>query len=80
MQRTAVFVGSNLRVGLFGLGKSANTFYYDRAKDHYSPAPHDPALERLGIAYFQTAYELFESGHYRPSPPDGRVADAAGAK
>ena len=52
-----------------------NTFDYDPATDRYRPAARDPELERLGIAYFQTAYELFERGNYRPSLPDSRMAD-----
>ncbi len=52
---------------VFGLKKSVDTFRYDAVADRYSPAPPDPALERLGIAYFQTAYELFEQRNYRPA-------------
>ena len=56
---------------VFGLKKSVHTYRYDAAADRYAPAPRDPALERLGIAYFQTAYELFEQGRYQASdlPP-----------
>ncbi len=63
------------RLVVFGLGKSVNTFHYDPAADRYTPAARDPELERLGIAYFQTAYDLFERGYYLPSPPDSRMAD-----
>ena len=52
---------------VFGLKKSVYTYRYDPAADRYEPAPRDPELERLGIAYFQTAYELFEQRRYQPS-------------
>jgi hypothetical protein len=57
---------------VFGLGRKIDTFRYEPATDRYSPAPRDPELERLGIAYFQTAYELFEGGRYLPSAPESR--------
>ena len=52
---------------VFGLKKAVNHFHYDPATDLYEPAPPDTELERLGIAYFQTAYELFAAHHYEPS-------------
>jgi phosphoglycerol transferase MdoB-like AlkP superfamily enzyme len=52
---------------VFGLKKKVDTFRYDPATDTYAAIPRDPALERLGIAYFQTAYELFEQHRYQPS-------------
>jgi hypothetical protein len=67
------------RLVVYGLGKRVSTFRYDPGSDAYAPAPRDPALERLGIAFYQTAYELFESGRYLPSgAAAGRVAAAAG--
>ncbi len=57
------------RMVVFGLRKSVHTYQYDAATDRYAPAPRDPELERLGIAYFQTAYELFEQRRYQPSGP-----------
>jgi phosphoglycerol transferase MdoB-like AlkP superfamily enzyme len=62
------------RLVVFGLGKAIDSWFYDAASDRYSAAPRDPELERLGIAYFQTAYELFEDGRYLPSAPDRRYA------
>jgi phosphoglycerol transferase MdoB-like AlkP superfamily enzyme len=65
------------RIVIFGLKKSVDTYRYDPATDRYAPAPPDPELERLGIAYFQTAYELFEQRRYRPSDrpqPPARMA------
>ena len=55
------------RIVVFGLRKSVDTYRYDPATDTYSASTPDPALERLGIAYFQTAYELFEQHRYQPS-------------
>ncbi len=65
---------------VFGLGKSVNTFSYDPGSDRYAPAPRDPELERLGVAYFQTAYELFEAGRYLPSVAAAGQAAATGGQ
>jgi phosphoglycerol transferase MdoB-like AlkP superfamily enzyme len=67
------------RLVVYGLGKKVGTYRYDPGSDRYSPAPRDPGLERLGIAYFQTAYDLFEGGRYLPSGPAGRAVAAAAA-
>lgn len=64
---------------VFGLKRAADTFRYDRATDRYAPAPRDPELERLGIAYFQTAYELYEQHRYLPSLPPVQAASRAGS-
>jgi len=66
------------RMVVFGLKKEVSNYRYDPATDRYSPAPPDPELERLGIAYFQTAYELFASHRYEPAnalPPPLLAAD-----
>jgi phosphoglycerol transferase MdoB-like AlkP superfamily enzyme len=55
------------RMVVFGLKKAVHGYRYDRATDRYSPARPDPDLERLGIAYFQTAFELFATHRYEPS-------------
>lgn len=55
------------RIAVLGLGRSVETYRYDPEADRYSPLPRDAELERLGVAYFQTAYELFEQRRYRPS-------------
>ncbi len=65
---------------VFGLGKTVNTFSYDPGSDRYAAAPRDPELERLGIAYYQTAYELFEGGRYLPSADAGQAAATGGSK
>ena len=55
------------RIVVFGLKKAVSHFSYDQATDRYAPAAPDLELERLGVAYFQTAYELFATRRYRPS-------------
>jgi len=65
---------------VFGLKKTVNHFHYDPATNLYEPAPPDADLERLGVAYFQTAYELFTAHHYVPSgAPDPALTPAQGA-
>lgn len=58
------------RMVVFGLHKQVSNWFYDAATDRYTPAPRDPELERLGMAYFQTAYELFQQHRYLPSRTD----------
>jgi phosphoglycerol transferase MdoB-like AlkP superfamily enzyme len=65
------------RLVVFGLGKKVETYNYDPGSDRYTPAPADPELERLGVAYYQTAYELFEGRRYLPSDTVGQVADSS---
>ena len=65
------------RMVVFGLKRSVHTYDYDPSKNRYSAAPRDPELERLGIAYFQTAYDLFEQGRYQPSRPASNSARLA---
>ena len=65
------------KIVVFGLKKAVGTFRYDPATDSYAPAPRDPELERLGVAYFQTAYELYEQHRYLPSVPLARTASRA---
>jgi len=67
------------RLVVYGLDKRIDTYRYDPGSDRYSPAPRDPALERLGIAYYETAYDLFEGGRYLPSGPAIRNAGGATA-
>lgn len=62
------------RLVVFGLGKKVETYRYDPGSDRYAPAPPDPELERLGVAYYQTAYELFEGRRYLPSGQPGSFA------
>ncbi len=55
------------RLVVFGLKETVHHFRYDPATDLYESAPPDADLERLGIAYYQTAYELFAAHCYEPS-------------
>ncbi len=58
----AILEGNSLVV--FGLHKRIENYQYDQGSDTYRPAPHNPELENLGIAYFQTASELFRTRRY----------------
>ncbi|MGI9245797.1 MAG: LTA synthase family protein [Steroidobacteraceae bacterium] len=49
---------------VFGLGKTVDSFRYDREHRSFSAIAQDPALTALGIAYFQTAAELFKAHAY----------------
>jgi phosphoglycerol transferase MdoB-like AlkP superfamily enzyme len=62
------------RLAVLGLGKALGTWHYDPASDRYAPAPRDPDLERLAVAYFQTAYEMFEDGRFAPPEAQTRLA------
>ncbi len=52
------------RMVVFGLNKSEQTLNYDRTANIFMPAPPDNELADLGIAYYQTAFELFRAHHY----------------
>jgi phosphoglycerol transferase MdoB-like AlkP superfamily enzyme len=58
----AILRGNELEV--MGLGKTHESFTYDPATQGFRHHADDPALLDLGIAYFQTAADLFKSGHY----------------
>jgi phosphoglycerol transferase MdoB-like AlkP superfamily enzyme len=49
---------------VLGLGKTHEAFTYDPVLKTFRPRADDPALRALGIAYFQTAADLFKSGRY----------------
>jgi len=51
-------------MSILGLNKSIANVSYDRATDTYRRAPPNVALDQLGIAYYQTAFELFRSRRY----------------
>ena len=59
----AILEGNRLMV--YGLGGGSSEFLYGRARDTFTPVAKNPALEALGIAYFQTASELFASHRYQ---------------
>jgi len=52
------------RLSLFALQSKPVTFLYDRNANSYTRTGHDTELENLGIAYFQSAYELFQRRAY----------------
>ena len=58
----AILRGNELEV--MGLGKTHESFTYDPATQSFRHHADDPALLDLGIAYFQTAADLFKSGRY----------------
>jgi phosphoglycerol transferase MdoB-like AlkP superfamily enzyme len=58
----AILRGNELEV--LGLGKTHQTFTFDSAQHSFAARVEDPALLALGIAYFQTASDLFKSGRY----------------
>jgi len=49
---------------VLGLGKTHEAFTYDPVLKTFKPRADDPALRALGIAYFQTATDMFKSGRY----------------
>ena len=53
------------RLMVYGLGGGSSEFAYDRGRESFTPVPKNAALEALGIAYFQTASELFASHRYQ---------------
>ena len=59
----ALYRGDELVV--LGLNRSSATYHYDERKDEQRPAPPDPALRDLAIAYYQTAYDLFRKHRYQ---------------
>jgi hypothetical protein len=52
------------RIVVFGLNKTQQTYVYDKSANKYSRVPEDQALADLGVAYYQTAYELFRGHRY----------------
>ncbi|MGE0582128.1 MAG: LTA synthase family protein [Steroidobacteraceae bacterium] len=55
-------------LAILGLRKSVKNLRYDAATNTYDPAPADPALDSLAVAYYQTAYEMFRRHDYVPTP------------
>jgi phosphoglycerol transferase MdoB-like AlkP superfamily enzyme len=52
------------RIAVLGLDGTVRDYLYDREHGTFEKARADPDLDALGIAYFQTATELFQSHHY----------------
>jgi arylsulfatase A-like enzyme len=49
---------------VLGLGKTHQTLTYDPVAKIFRPRADDPALRALGVAYFQTAADLFKTNRY----------------
>jgi phosphoglycerol transferase MdoB-like AlkP superfamily enzyme len=49
---------------VLGLGKTYQSLTYDPVAKTFRPRADDPALRALGIAYFQTASDLFNTNRY----------------
>ncbi len=62
------------QLAILGLHKSISDVSYDPRTDSYAHAKRDASLEDLGIAYYQTAYELFRAHRYLPSGFDATGA------
>ncbi len=54
----------NGELAILGLNKSVQDVFYDRQTDTYRPAPLNPRLNDLAVAYYQTAFELFRERRY----------------
>ena len=54
----------NGELSILGLNKSVQDVFYDEATDTYRPAPPNPRLNDLAVAYYQTAFELFRERRY----------------
>jgi hypothetical protein len=52
------------RLAVLELGKQTQSLRYDRATHTYASVADDSQLLPLGIAYFQTATELFKTHRY----------------
>jgi phosphoglycerol transferase MdoB-like AlkP superfamily enzyme len=52
------------RLAVFGMDGRVRDYLYDRSHGSFAPVASDPALDALGIAYFQTAAELFKEHLY----------------
>jgi phosphoglycerol transferase MdoB-like AlkP superfamily enzyme len=58
----AILRGNEMEV--LGLGKTSKSLTYDPVTKTFKPHADDPALRGLGVAYFQTAADLFKSHRY----------------
>jgi len=59
-----VAIYRNGRIAVMGLDGAVHDYQYDRAGERFTRSAPDAELDALGIAYFQTASELFESHRY----------------
>ncbi len=49
---------------VLGLGKTHQSLTYDPLAKTFKPRADDAALQDLGVAYFQTASDLFKTNRY----------------
>jgi phosphoglycerol transferase MdoB-like AlkP superfamily enzyme len=49
---------------VLGLNRSGDSLTYDATSDRYAAGSADPDVEKLTIAYYQTAFELFREGRF----------------
>jgi phosphoglycerol transferase MdoB-like AlkP superfamily enzyme len=59
----AILRGDDLVV--LGLGKTQQSLRYDPVAKTFQPRAKDKELRDLGVAYFQTASDLFKTGKYK---------------
>ena len=59
-----VAIYRNRRLAVLGLDGKVRDYLYDHDGERLTPTSADPELDALGIAYFQTAAELFEAHRY----------------
>jgi len=59
-----VAIYRNGRLAVMGMDGKVRDYLYDREGETFTATAPDPALDALGIAYFQTAAELFEAHRY----------------
>lgn len=53
------------RLVVLGLNRASETYRYDAAADRLEPLPEDQGLLDLATAYYQSAFELFQSHRYQ---------------
>ena len=56
-------------MAVFGMNRKVGFYQYDKPTETYTKIPRDEALESLGIAWYQTASELFRERRFKPSEP-----------
>ncbi len=60
----ALYQNGELAILRGGCNKTVEDVFYDRDTDTYRPAPPNPRLNDLAVAYYQTAFELFRQRRY----------------
>jgi hypothetical protein len=59
-----VAIYRNGRLAVMGMDGKVRDYLYDREGETFTATAPDPSLDALGIAYFQTAAELFQAHRY----------------